>query len=166
MTLDPQTTRAPLELAVVVPTFNERANVVPLLAALERSLAGIFYEVIFVDDDSPDGTAALVREIARTNLRVRVLQRVGRRGLASVCLEGMMATRSPYVAVMDGDLQHDESILPAMLEKIRNEKLDLVVATRNAEGGGMGELSRHRVWLSNLGRRLSQSVSHTDLSDP
>jgi dolichol-phosphate mannosyltransferase len=155
-----------LELAVVVPTFKERANVVPLLEALDRCLQGIAHEVIFVDDDSPDGTAALVREIARTNPRVRVLQRVGRRGLASACLEGMMATPAPYIAVMDGDLQHDEGILPAMLDKIRNEKLDLVVATRNAEGGGMGEFSKHRVWLSNMGRRLSQSVSHTNLSDP
>jgi len=140
--------------------------VVPLLKALDRALQGIAHEVIFVDDDSPDGTAALVRQIARTNPRVRVLQRVGRRGLASACLEGMLATPAPYVAVMDGDLQHDEGILPAMLEKIRNENLDLVVATRNAAGGGMGEFSKHRVWLSNLGRRLSQAVSHTDLSDP
>lgn len=159
-------TQLPLELAIVVPTFNESANIVLLLEALERSLAGIIYEVIFVDDDSSDGTAALVRQIARTNPRVRILQRVGRRGLASACLEGMMATPALYIAVMDGDLQHDEGILPAMLQKIRNEKLDLVVATRNAEGGGMGEFSKHRVWLSNLGRRLSQSVSHTELSDP
>ena len=166
MTLNPEASKAPLELAVVVPTFNERGNVVPLLAALERSLAGVSYEVIFVDDDSPDGTASLVREMALTNPRVRVLQRVGRRGLASACLEGMMATPAPYVAVMDGDLQHDEGILPAMLEKIRKEKLDLVVATRNAEGGGMGEFSETRVRLSNLGRRLSQWVSHTGLSDP
>ena len=166
MALNPEATRAPLELAVVVPTFNERGNVVPLLAALDRSLAGVEYEVIFVDDDSRDGTAASVREIALTNQRVRVLQRVGRRGLASACLEGMMATPAPYVAVMDGDLQHDEGILPAMLDKIRNENLDLVVATRNAEGGGMGEFSEGRVRLSNLGRRLSQWVSHTALSDP
>ena len=134
-------TQSALELAVVVPTFKERGNVVPLLEALDRALQGIAHEVIFVDDDSPDGTAALVRQIARTNPRVRVLQRVGRRGLASACLEGMMGTPAPYVAVMDGDLQHDEGILPAMLEKIRNENLDLVVATRNAAGGGMGEFS-------------------------
>jgi dolichol-phosphate mannosyltransferase len=161
-----ETTQLPLELAVVVPTFNERGNVVLLLEALERSLTGVIYEVIFVDDDSPDGTAALVWEIARANPRVRILQRVGRRGLASACLEGMMATPAPYIAVMDGDLQHDEGILPAMLERIRNEKFDLVVATRNAEGGGMGEFSKGRVRLSNLGRRLSQWVSHTSLSDP
>jgi dolichol-phosphate mannosyltransferase len=166
MTPNLQATPSVLELAVIVPTFKERANVFPVLEALDRCLKGMAYEVIFVDDDSPDGTAALVRKIAWTNPRVRVLQRIGRRGLASACLEGMMATPAPYIAVMDGDLQHDEGILPAMLEKIRNEKLDLVVATRNAEGGGMGEFSKSRVWLSNLGRRLSQSVSHTDLSDP
>ncbi len=156
----------PLDLAVVVPTFNERDNVIPLLAALGRSLEGVSYEVIFVDDDSPDGTAALVRQIARTNPVVRILQRIGRRGLASACLEGMMATSAAYIAVMDGDLQHDERVLPAMLARIREEKLDLVVATRNAEGGGMGEFSQVRVGLSNLGRRLSDWVAHTGLSDP
>src|ERR1700736_4505603 len=161
-----ETSQSPMELAIVVPTFKERANVVPLLSALDQCLQGIAYEVIFVDDDSPDGTAALVREIARTNTRVRVLQRVGRRGLASACLEGMMATPASHIAVIDGDLQHDEGILPAMLDKIRNEKLDLVVAPRNAEGGGMGEFSKRRVWLRNMGGRLRQSVSHTNLSDP
>ena len=156
----------PLELAVVVPTFNECGNVIPLLEALGRSLEGVSYEVIFVDDDSPDGTAALVRQIARTNPAVRVLQRIGRRGLSSACLEGMMATSAAYIAVMDGDLQHDERILPSMLARIREENLDLVVATRNAEGGGMGEFSQLRVGLSNLGRRLSDWVAHTGLSDP
>ena len=157
---------SPLELAVVVPTFNESANVVPLLEALERSLEGVTYEVIFVDDDSPDGTADVVRQIARTNPRVRVLQRIQRRGLASACLEGMMATPARYIAVMDGDLQHDESILTSMLAKIKEGNLDLVVATRNAEGGGMGEFAKKRQWLSQMGRRLSDWVSHTGLSDP
>ena len=157
---------SPLELAVVVPTFNESANVVPLLEALERSLEGVTYEVIFVDDDSPDGTADVVRQIARTNPRVRVLQRIQRRGLASACLEGMMATPARYIAVMDGDLQHDESVLTSMLAKIKEGNLDLVVATRNAEGGGMGEFAKKRQWLSQMGRRLSDWVSHTGLSDP
>jgi len=157
---------APAELAVVIPTFNERDNIEPLLASLDRALEGIAYEVIFVDDDSPDGTAAAVRAISRENPRVRVLQRIGRRGLSSACLEGMMATAAPYIAVMDADLQHDERILPEMLSRIQAGNLDLVAATRNKEGGGMGEFARHRVRLSHLGRRLSRSVSHTDLSDP
>jgi dolichol-phosphate mannosyltransferase len=156
----------PVELAVVVPTFKERDNLRPVLECLERALTGIEYEVIFVDDDSPDGTAALGREIAATNPRVRILQRIGRRGLSSACIEGMMATPAPYIAVMDADLQHDERILPIMLERLKSEKLDLVVATRNAEGGGMGEFAASRVRLSQLGRRLSHFVARAELSDP
>src|SRR5208283_5098968 len=106
------------------------------------------------------------REISRTNARVRVLQRIGRRGLSSACLEGMLATATPYIGVMDADLQHDERILPTMLSELKEGKLDLVVATRNKEGGGMGEFADNRVRLSHLGRRLSRTVSHADLSDP
>jgi dolichol-phosphate mannosyltransferase len=156
----------PLELAIVVPTFNERKNVQELLHRLARTLHGIQYEVIFVDDDSPDGTADVVRSIAIGDPRVRVLQRVRRRGLASACVEGMMATPAPYIAIMDADLQHDEAILPQMLEKLKAENLDLVVATRNAEGGSMGEFAAWRVRLSQFGRRLSNSISRCDLSDP
>ena len=117
----------PLEVSIVVPTFNERDNVLPLLERLRTVLHGTVFEVIFVDDDSPDGTADLVRQIARTAPRVRVIQRIGRRGLASAGLEGMLSSSAPYIAIMDADLQHDESALPIMLEKIRSGKYDLVV---------------------------------------
>lgn len=156
----------PLYLAVVIPTFNERDNVKPMLALLDSALTGIPYEVLFVDDDSPDGTADLVRSISQQDIRVRVLQRVNRRGLSSACLEGMMATGAPYIAIIDADLQHDERILPAMLEKCRREKLDLVIGTRNSEGGSMGEFSANRVRLSQMGRKLSQWLTRTELSDP
>ncbi len=157
---------ARLQLAVVVPTFNERENIRPLLERLEQALAGVEYEVIFVDDDSPDGTADAVRAIGGLDARVRLIQRVNRRGLASACIEGMMATAAPFIAVMDADLQHDERILPQMFEKLKAESLDVVIATRHAEGGGMGEFARHRVMLSNLGDRLSRFISHASLSDP
>ncbi len=156
----------PLELAVVVPTFKERANVEPLLALLEAALQGVEYEVIFVDDDSPDETAALIRTIANKNPRVRVLQRIGRRGLASACIEGMLATPARYIAVMDADLQHDERILPRMLHLLKNDGLDLVIGSRHVEGGSMGEFARNRVLLSGLGARLSRMVCHCTLSDP
>ena len=156
----------PLELAVVIPTFNERDNVRPVLSKLANALAGIRYELIFVDDDSQDGTADCIRAIARTDPYIRVLQRVRRRGLASACIEGMMATAASYIAVMDADLQHDERILPQMFAKLKSEGLDIVVATRNAAGGSMGDFARHRVVLSNLGHNLSRWVSHTDISDP
>lgn len=155
-----------LELAIVVPTFNEHENVVPLLERLEQVLEGVCYEVIFVDDDSPDGTANRVMDVARANPRVRVLRRLNRRGLASACIEGMLATAAPYIAVMDADLQHDERILPDMLEKLRIGSLDLVIATRNAHGGSMGDFERKRVLLSRLGDRLGRWVSRTRVSDP
>lgn len=155
-----------LELAVVVPTFNERANVGELLGRLDRALAGIAYEVIVVDDDSPDGTAEAVREVARNDARVRVLQRVGRRGLSSACVEGMMATAAPYIAVIDADLQHDESLLPVMLAKAKSGTLDLVIGTRHAAGGSTGSFAEPRLRLSNLGKRLSRVVTHAELTDP
>jgi dolichol-phosphate mannosyltransferase len=154
------------ELSIIVPTMEERDNVVPLLKGLETVLKGLDYEVVFVDDDSRDGTSDLAREIAQANPRVRVLQRIGRRGLASAVIEGMLATSSPYLAVMDSDLQHDESILPAMLEKLTQERLDMVVATRHIEGGSVGAMSPFRVGLSRLGRRLSALICRTNLSDP
>ena len=153
------------ELAIVVPTLEERENLAPLMAALERVLDGIDYEVLFVDDDSTDGTAVAAREMAQGNPRVRVLQRIGRRGLASAALEGMLASSAPYLAVLDGDLQHDESILPAMLDKLRYSSLELVVATRVTEGG-MDAMPPHRRALSRLGRRLSTLICATELSDP
>lgn len=158
--------RQPLELAVVIPTFCEQDNVARLLELLAAVLEGIQYEVIFVDDDSPDGTAQLVRELSRTDSRVRGIQRVGRRGLSSACLEGMMSTAAPYIAVMDADLQHDEHLLPLMLQTLKSKPVDVVVATRNAPGGSMGEFAASRVRLSQWGRRLSRMVAHCDISDP
>jgi len=155
-----------IELAVIIPTFKERENVLPLLDLLASALAGIRYEVIFVDDDSPDGTADLVREISLTNPAVRIIHRVNRRGLASACVEGMLASAAPYVCVMDADLQHDERIIPAMLGKLKTEGLDVVVGSRNVEGGSMGEFARHRVRLSMVGRRLSTKICGCDITDP
>src|SRR3984893_4292114 len=110
----PLPSAAPLELAIVIPTLNERDNVPLIVERLNRVLAGIAWEVIFVDDDSPDGTADVVRALARRQGNIRCLQRIGRRGLSSACIDGILASAAPYAAVMDGDLQHDESLLPEM----------------------------------------------------
>jgi dolichol-phosphate mannosyltransferase len=158
--------RMAYDLAIVLPTFNERGNVGTMIDRLERALKGIRYEVIFVDDDSPDGTAEAVRWMARDRDNVRVLHRIGRRGLASACIEGILAAAAPFVAVMDADLQHDESILPEMLRRMREENLDLVVGSRNLAGGSMGEFAKWRVKLSHLGKRLSLMGAEHELSDP
>ncbi|MDB5695867.1 MAG: dolichol monophosphate mannose synthase [Sphingomonas bacterium] len=156
-----------LELAVVVPTFNERANVAELVNRLDRALVGRGWEVLFVDDDSPDGTADAARELARADHRVRVVQRIGRRGLSSACIEGMCATAAPVVAVIDGDLQHDETLLPAMLDRLQGDAaLDVVIGSRFIDGGGTGEWDRDRVAKSALAARLSRRVLKADLSDP
>ena len=166
MTSQPSTNSSLIELALIVPTFNERANIVPLLAAVRAPLEGIAHEIIFVDDDSPDGTGQLIEGIAGTDPQVRVLHRKGRRGLSSACVEGFRATAAQYVAVMDADLQHDETILPVMFARIKAEQLDLVVGTRNSPGGGMGQFSKARVALSHSGKLLSRLFWNTGLSDP
>jgi dolichol-phosphate mannosyltransferase len=154
------------ELAVIIPVFNERENVLPMVQALKRTLAGIDFEMIFVDDDSPDGSADLIRSLARTEPNVRVVQRVNRRGLASAVVEGMLSSAAPYLAVLDGDMQHDESILPEMLRRIKQDELDIVIGTRNSGGGSMGSFSTGRVLLSNVGKRISAMLAQVSVSDP
>lgn len=154
------------ELSVIVPTFNERDNVREILDRLERSLQGKAWEVIFVDDDSPDGTAACVREIARQDPRVRCVQRIGRRGLSSACVEGMLASSSPYLAVLDGDCQHDETLLPYMLEVLKEGEADVVVGSRYMNGGGIGQWDSSRAKMSRFATSLSKAVIKHELSDP
>ncbi|MDP9413785.1 MAG: glycosyltransferase family 2 protein [Pseudomonadota bacterium] len=155
----------PLELSVVIPTFNEAANVAKLLGLLDAALAGVVWEAIFVDDDSADGTADLIRAIGRRNSRVRVLQRIGRRGLSSAVVEGMMASCAPVLAVIDADLQHDEAILPQLLEAVRNGA-DVAVGSRYTGDGGVGEWDRQRHAASRSGTWLAQRILNTPLSDP
>jgi len=163
----PAATLAVPELTVILPTYNERANVPLIVTALRRALAGIAFEVVFVDDNSPDGTAAIAHEIAATDPRVRVIRRIGRRGLAGACIEGMLSSSAPFVAVMDADLQHDETLLPKMLAALKAGDLDLAVASRRAEGGAIGEgLSKVRVAGSNLANALAQRLLKVTLTDP
>jgi dolichol-phosphate mannosyltransferase len=153
------------ELTIVIPTYNERANIAPLLSGLRGALTDVRWEVIFVDDDSPDGTAAQIEEFAQADKRIRLISRSGERGLASACIAGMRASKSRYVAVMDADLQHDETVLPKMLEAIRGKRCDLVVASRVVTGGSMGGFALHRRLLSCVGSKIGRWASGTDVAD-
>jgi dolichol-phosphate mannosyltransferase len=154
-------------LSVIVPCYNERPNVVPMIAKLDAALTGIDWEVIYVDDDSPDGTAAEVRRIALHEPRVRCIRRVGRRGLASAVIEGALSSSAAYIAVIDGDLQHDETRLPFMLAALRTRSYDLVVASRHVAGGdNAGLVSRWRHAVSDGGIWLAQRFLPVHLSDP
>ena len=153
-------------LSVVVPTLNEAENVPLLVTRLARALRDIAWEVIFVDDNSPDGTVAAARRLAQKDPRVRCLRRIGRRGLAGACIEGMLASSAISVAVMDGDLQHDETQLTRMLLAIE-QGADLVVGARLCPGGGAaGGLSRVRQLGSQIATAAARRLLGVRLSDP
>ena len=156
----------PLELAVVLPTLNERGNIAPMVKRLEQALGPSGWEAVFVDDNSHDGTAEEARRIARTDSRIRVIQRIGRRGLASAAIEGMCATAAPFVAVMDADHQHDPALLIEMLEAVKSGEYDLAYASRFAVGGNADGLSsKGREKGSRLANALARKLTGTELSD-
>lgn len=159
--------RARIQLSVVIPTYNERDNVPAIVEKLDRTLAGLGWEVIFVDDSSPDGTAAAVRALAQTDPRVRLISRHNRRGLSSAVVEGGLAAAGDVIAVMDGDLQHDESVLPDLYRRVANGEADIVAASRFlATGKTEGLSSREREQMSNTGIKLANFCFGLNLTDP
>ncbi len=155
-----------LELAVIVPTLNERDNIAPLVSAINDVLDGHACEIIVVDDNSTDGTADAVRELGRNDIRVRCLQRIGRRGLSSAFLEGALSTAAPAVALIDADMQHDERLLPAMLETLHGEDLDVVIGSRYMQKGEFGDWSKSRIRSSKLATEIAIRLTGVPLSDP
>jgi dolichol-phosphate mannosyltransferase len=161
----PQAVATP-ELSVVVPTFNERDNVTALFRKLETALAGIAWEVIYVDDNSPDGTWDVVRALARQDSRVRCIRRIGRRGLSGACIEGILASSAPCAAVIDADLQHDETQLPKMLALLQGGEADLVVGSRYIEGGSAESFDKQRAGASMLATEVAKRVLRVAIADP
>ncbi len=156
----------PIKLSVIIPTLNEKDNVQVLLQRLEALLGHIEWEVIFVDDDSTDGTAETIKQIASLDKHVRCLHRIGRRGLSSACIEGMLGSAAEYVAVMDADLQHDENVLLTMVETLDREDVDIVIGSRYMLGGGFGDWEASRKRISQFASRLAKMVIKSDVSDP
>jgi dolichol-phosphate mannosyltransferase len=156
----------PLQLSVIVPTFNERDNVELLFHKLEAALRGVAWEVVYVDDNSPDGTWQKVRELASRDPRVRCIRRIGRRGLSGACIEGILAASAPVAAVIDADLQHDETRLPHMLAPLESEAADLVVGSRYIEGGSADSFDRQRAGISAFATALARKVLKVEVADP
>jgi dolichol-phosphate mannosyltransferase len=154
------------DLSVIVPTYNEAENVLPLVEKLEDALAGHAWEAIFVDDDSADNTAAIVAELSVAKPHVRCLHRVGRRGLSSAVIEGALSATAPCIAVMDADMQHDERILPAMLRALNEGNVDVAIGSRYVHGGGVGDWSAVRKGMSRFATRLSRLIVNESLRDP
>jgi dolichol-phosphate mannosyltransferase len=155
-----------VELTVVVPTFNEAVNVPLVVERLDTVLRGVRWEVVFVDDDSPDKTADVARAIASRDRRVRVIRRIGRRGLSTACVEGALSSSAPFFGVMDGDLQHDDTVLPEMFRRLKADDLDIVVGSRYLDGERTGGLDPVRKWISRMGGRAARLVLHAELTDP
>ena len=153
-------------LTIVVPTYREAENIEPLVNALHPALAGVSWEVVFVDDDSPDGTMSRVRELSAKDSRIRGIRRLGRKGLSGAVIEGFLSSSSEFVAVMDGDLQHDERVLPQMLSAAE-DGADLVVATRYGGGGSSSAgFTNQRQFMSTAATWLAQKLLKTRVSDP
>ena len=153
-------------LSVVIPTFNERGNVATLFERLGAALEGIAWEAIFVDDNSPDGTADTVRALGRLDRRARCVRRIGRRGLSGACIEGMLASNAAYVAVIDADLQHDETQLPKMLSLLQGGSADLVVGSRYVAGGSADVFDSKRRGFSVVATRLARRLLGVEIADP
>ncbi len=155
------------ELTIVVPAFNERDNIGPLVEKLDLALQGVRWQAIYVDDNSPDGTSEAVKSLAQHDPRISCLRRVGRRGLAGAILEGAMASAAPYVAVIDADLQHDETLLRPMLDALRQGRADLVIASRYVGTGGADTgFNALRAAGSRFATRLARLVLKSDVTDP
>jgi len=154
------------QISVVVPTLSEAENIRELHARIVRSLAGEDWELIVVDDDSPDGTADVVRSLAQEDARVRLIHRIGRRGLTSAVIEGALSSTAPIIAVMDADLQHDAAILPDLIREVRSKGLDLAIGSRYIDGGSTGVWRRRRLLMSRLGTVLARGLVPAGLRDP
>lgn len=163
---DPRLLVGPRELTIVLPTFNEVANIEPILEKIDAALPGVAWEVVFVDDDSADGTYKAVMEAATSRPQVRLIRRIGRRGLSSAVIEGALTSMAPFIAVMDADMQHDETVLMNMLEELRAGQADLVIGTRYTGDGGVGDWSRRRQAISRIATKMAHIVCGAKLSDP
>lgn len=157
---------APLQLSVIVPTFNERDNVIVLFERLKVALAGVSWEVIYIDDNSPDGTSQVLRDAALSDPQIRCIRRIGRRGLSGACIEGILASSAPCVAVVDADLQHDETQLAKMLLLLESGAAELVVGSRYIEGGSADSFNKQRLGASMMATTLAKRLLNVEIADP
>src|ERR1700726_4811307 len=163
---NPSQTAGLPQLSVIIPTFNERDNVTTLLRRLEAALTGVAWEAIFVDDKSPDGTWDVLRNLARSDPRVRCIRRINRRGLSGACIEGILASSAPCAAVIDADLQHDETQLPKMLGLLETGETALGIGSRYIQGGSADSFNKQRAGASQLATEVAKRVLRVGIADP
>ena len=159
--------KSSIELAVVIPTYNEKENIETLLNRLTRVLPQVNWQLVIVDDNSPDGTADFINsKLPHQSLNVKVIKKTDKRSLASSVIEGIKQTDANYYAVMDADLQHDEKVLDAMYDEIKKSDYNLVIGSRFLDESDISKFSKSRQMLSRLSNKIALSRLKVNLSDP
>jgi len=154
-----------MKLSVISPTLNEAQNIPTLVEHLQRALVNVDYEILIVDDNSPDLTWSVAEQISLKDPRVRILRRMQDPGLGMAVIDGFSAAEGDILACIDADLQHDPSILPKMIEELQNG-MQIVVGSRHVKGGGFGKWGRWRrfeSWCANKAAQLLLGFEVKDL---
>ncbi len=147
-----------MRVSVIVPTYNEVDNIVEVIDRLRRTLSGQTHEIIVVDDNSPDFTWQLARQHGAHDPSVKVIRRIGKRGLASAVLDGMAAASGESLAVIDGDLQHDETVLGVMVASVIDDGADICIGTRMGDGGSQGQRTKTRRRVTTAGDAIARKI--------
>ncbi len=139
----------PEKLSLVIPTYNESGNIINLCNRVIGLLsqAGIEFEIIVVDDNSPDGTAGIVEGLCAKEKTVKLINRINKRCLSTAVVAGWAKAEGDILGVIDGDLQHPPETLSHLIKKLRDEKADIAIGSRNVKGGG---ISRWSVWRRSI----------------
>lgn len=146
-----------VQFSLVVPTYNERANIDGLVRDIHEAMAGFSYELIVVDDNSPDGTADRARELSQ-DFPVVVLQRAGKLGLASAVVDGWRLAKGDVLGVIDADGSHDQRILPDLVSAVLSGQAELAVGSRYIPGGGMGNWPLYRQFISRVAVSMAKPI--------
>ncbi len=151
-------------ISIVIPTFNEVENIIPLLKNLTSLVNHFEYEIIVVDDDSPDGTSDEVNKYMKLNKRIKLITRIGRSGLSSAIKEGLIFAQGKYLLVLDGDGQHDPSFILQMLEEIKKNKSDIIIGSRFLNTSTLEGLSNKRSLGSKIANKFARISLHRNYS--
>ena len=153
-----------MKISVISPTLNEAENIPALVEQLQRALENMDYEILIVDDNSPDLTWSVAEQISQKNPRVKVLRRMKNPGLGMAVVDGFSAAEGDILACIDADLQHDPSILPRMIEELQ-KGMQMVVGSRHVRGGGFGKWSRWRRFESWCANKVAQILLGFEVKD-
>jgi len=154
------------DLSIVIPTYNEASNIIAIIESINSTLGDVAsYEIIVVDDNSKDKTWELAEQYADKYKNITCFRRITSKGLSSAVIDGFMISRGKFISVIDADLQHDESILPKMLNYCHNGA-DLAIGSRYCQDGSTGEWGLIRKLISKVATKISQKIGNIYMSDP